>query len=106
MPTIAKTACRCGGTRTNGQCDRCGIKRGIQTQKTTVRGYGADWARLSKRIRTERPLCEQCMREGRVRAAVEVHHIVPIARAPHLRLDVDNLMSVCRECHETLEKRS
>lgn len=105
MPTISKSACRCGGTRTDGVCDRCGVVRGKHAKTTTERGYGGDWAKLSKRIRKERPLCEPCWREGRVRSATEVHHIVSIARAPHLRLDANNLMSVCRECHEQLEKR-
>jgi 5-methylcytosine-specific restriction endonuclease McrA len=32
-------------------------------------------------------------------AAEEVHHIVPICEAPHLRLDVKNLVALCKKCH-------
>ena len=33
----------------------------------------------------------------------EVHHIIPIEERPDLAFVEDNLMSVCRECHEEME---
>lgn len=104
MPSLNKTACRCGGTRIDGACDRCGTRRGRHQASTTARGYGSDWARLSKRIRTERPLCQVCQAQGKVTAATEVHHLLPITLSPHLRLEPTNLLSVCRVCHEELER--
>ena len=102
MPTIMRVACRCGGTKANGRCDRCGS--GDQYDRTKAeRGYGKDWERLSTTVRTMRPLCERCQTLGRVRAATEVHHVVPIRVDPSRRLDEANLMSVCRKCHEELE---
>ena len=35
---------------------------------------------------------------------VEVHHIVPVEEDYSLRLDNDNLISLCREHHEEAEK--
>lgn len=36
--------------------------------------------------------------------ALEVHHIVKRIDDPSLMYDLDNLVTVCRECHEELEK--
>ena len=34
---------------------------------------------------------------------LETHHIVPIAEAPELAYDVDNLVTLCRRHHEYAE---
>lgn len=48
-------------------------------------------------------LCEDCMKEGRVTAAEEVHHIKFITpdniNDPNVTLNWDNLVALCRECH-------
>nr|WP_245574390.1 HNH endonuclease signature motif containing protein [Desulfovirgula thermocuniculi] len=44
------------------------------------------------------PLCELCEQEGRITPATIVHHKQPIKHGGHA-LDMENLMSVCRECH-------
>ena len=36
------------------------------------------WLRLRRQRLTLHPVCEMCEKEGRVTAAVEVHHIVPV----------------------------
>lgn len=38
--------------------------------------------------------------EGRTMARALVHHIKPVDQHPELRLDWDNLRSLCRACHE------
>lgn len=64
------------------------------------RGYDRKWRRVrAAKLRAD-PLCEHCTREGRVRAATEVDHIIPIEQRPDLRLDWDNLQSLCNPCHE------
>lgn len=46
------------------------------------------------------PLCEICEKEGRVVAAVDVHHIhSPFVEGMEYALDVFNLLSLCKECH-------
>lgn len=97
-------ACRCGGTRNDaGVCNRCGPRKSNHTKSREARGYDDTWQELSRRVRHERPLCEQCEKEGRITSSVEVHHVVPIRVAPALRLERANLMAVCKACHERLE---
>lgn len=38
-------------------------------------------------------VCNRCW------PATEVHHIIKIAARPDLRLDQENLMSLCKSCH-------
>lgn len=55
-------------------------------------------------IRRDAYLCVDCMHEGRVTPAEEVHHIIPLTpeniHDPNITLALDNLVSVCRECHK------
>ena len=62
------------------------------------RGYDADWRRVRK-IALERDAytCREC-REP----ATDVHHKITVALAPHLRLDLDNLISLCKPCHSAI----
>lgn len=96
--------CQCGQTHKRGErCPKC--KPAKPEQTTGERGYDWQWRKLSERIRKDRPLCEHCLTKGRVWPATECHHKIKIADAPHLRLDVDNIMSVCSECHMELEEK-
>ena len=63
------------------------------------RGYGRDWRRVREAHLRAEPLCRFCLATGVVRAAEEVDHIVPIERAPGLRLVDANLRSLCKTCH-------
>ena len=48
-------------------------------------------------------LCVDCAAEGRTTAAEEVHHITELTpeniHDPAVSLNLDNLVSLCRECH-------
>jgi 5-methylcytosine-specific restriction protein A len=44
-------------------------------------------------------LCEHCLKKGIVRQAREIHHIVPIEEDWSKRLDYDNLLALCSDCH-------
>ena len=50
-------------------------------------------------------LCCDCMERkkaggyGRVRDAEVVHHVIPRSERPDLELDIDNLRSLCKICH-------
>lgn len=50
-------------------------------------------------IQRDYGLCLICQAAGRVTAAVDVDHIHSIQLRPDLRLDLDNLQSLCRACH-------
>jgi 5-methylcytosine-specific restriction endonuclease McrA len=95
-----KSCSRCGALVPSKQrCPNCYKP----SKKTAEYGYDNRWTKLSKSKRIVDPLCEECERQGKVTPATEVHHIKPIATHPELRLDWDNLMSICRDCHDKLE---
>lgn len=56
------------------------------------------------------PLCEECLCKGYVRAAVDVHHIVPVESAGTLAemralcFSPGNLRSLCVECHTAIHR--
>ena len=72
-------------------------KRGSSTQ----RGYDGQWRKVRRLKFLDNPLCEWCEANGLVVAAQEIHHKIPIKEAPEKRLEMDNLESLCRACHET-----
>ena len=47
-------------------------------------------------------LCQACLEAGRAVPATDVHHQITVALAPHLRLDLDNLISLCKSCHSAI----
>lgn len=46
--------------------------------------------------------CQDCLDAGRhpVPMATDVHHIIPLEDRPDLGLELSNLRSLCRWCHE------
>jgi 5-methylcytosine-specific restriction endonuclease McrA len=59
--------------------------------------------------------CQRCagkwksdepIKRVRLSRAKYVHHIKPLLQYPALCLDLDNLVSLCFACHETVEQRS
>ena len=56
-------------------------------------------------------LCEECMKQGIVRAGVDCHHIVPVETATtpqemeRLCFDVNNVRLLCIACHSAIHKR-
>lgn len=79
-----------------GERDR---ERDKRRGSAAERGYDAAWHKLRRSILRRDPLCAMCRQAGRVRAAMEVDHIIPIAERPDLRLVEDNLQPLCRPCH-------
>lgn len=49
--------------------------------------------------------CQECKKHGRITIASEVHHIKPVWQAWDMRLDEDNLVSLCHSCHERVEPK-
>lgn len=85
-------------------CNKCGRGKQRQRQGTTEAGYGWDWQQLQQRFIKEHPLCAECAKQDKATAAEEVHHIIPIADAPWLRLEWNNLMSLCVPCHRSIDE--
>ena len=51
-------------------------------------------------------LCQECLKAGRRTRGTEVHHIIPIKDDWNKRFDLDNLVTLCRECHNKIEPRT
>ena len=64
------------------------------------RGYDSRWHKLREAYISSNPLCDLCKRAGRTKIAEEVHHKEPFGSIDDpLRLDWDNLQSLCSACH-------
>lgn len=57
-----------------------------------------EWKRIRRRFLARHPLCELCLKENRVTAAVVVDHIVEIADGGALS-DDGNLQALCANHH-------
>jgi len=64
------------------------------------RGYDARWERLRQLKLKEEPLCRSCLALGIATPATQVDHIIekPID-VPAWDYDLDELQSLCIECH-------
>lgn len=49
-------------------------------------------------------LCQLCFKEGRIKPAEIVHHIEELKDAWDKRLEINNLISVCKNCHNKIHK--
>lgn len=69
------------------------------------------WQQLRKAKFIRNPICEECVRVGIARPTEEVHHVVPVesgrdeAEMAKLAYDIDNLQSLCKECHAAKHQR-
>lgn len=65
--------------------------------KNKNKKYGNNWHRIRALYVKQHPLCERCLKEGRITPVEEVHHILPVKQGGSN--DFSNLMSVCKSCH-------
>lgn len=61
---------------------------------------GTRWQKLRRMFLAKHPLCEVCLREGRIEPAKIVDHIKEITDGG-ARYDEDNLQALCLSCHNT-----
>ena len=82
---------------------------GYQTKREEYRANGgrpydkAAWRKESKQKRADSPLCEDCLRAGKVTVATQVHHTVRLEDGGDL-LDSET-MSLCGLCHAIRTRR-
>lgn len=70
----------------------------------------ASWVKCRNAyMKSKHHLCEECLKNGTIKAAEEVHHIVWLTpdniNDPNITLSEDNLICVCRECHRRLHNK-
>ena len=66
---------------------------------SSSRGYNYDWQRVRTAMLRRTPLCEDCAKTNIITIASEVHHIVKVRDDKTKRLDVNNLLCLCKSCH-------
>jgi 5-methylcytosine-specific restriction endonuclease McrA len=78
----------------------------MEEKKSNPFYHRVAWKRAREEaLRRDRYMCVDCMRrleDGygiRPRRATMVHHLVPVEERPDLALRLDNLVSLCDECH-------
>lgn len=103
MPRRAPSVCgACGKTHlTSADCSivaaRTKARKAAHDAKRPnrqQRGYDAEWSKARAEWLAAYPCCVRCGAK-----AALVDHIVPIAKAPHRRLDRTNFQSLCTPCH-------
>ena len=113
MPSSVQTFCinGCTGKSVQGSrlCTTCHSKREARNatararaeQKRLLhegnaseRGYDWAWAKVSKYVRTNEPICRHCQNA----VATMVDHIIPLKQGG-ARLELNNLQPLCRSCH-------
>ena len=68
------------------------------------------WKNLSRIQKMEKPLCECCKIDDKVSSVEEIHHAIKFddQENPEVRsmllLDKDNLISLCKDCHQKYHK--
>ncbi len=64
------------------------------------------WRHIRESVLTrDEYLCQECKRIGKSTPAEHVHHIFPAAERPDLIFNMDNLVSLCKCCHNAMHER-
>lgn len=68
-----------------------------------------EWRKLRETYIKQNPLCKECLKQGKVTPAEDVHHIKSgFSKGTANRillLDYNNLMSLCKQCHNMLHSK-
>lgn len=76
------------------------VKKNYNRYRETAqaRGYTHRWQQIRKAKLNRNPLCEHCKKKEKLKPALLVHHIDqnPKNNRP------ENLMSLCRSCHDEI----
>ena len=66
----------------------------------------AEWKNLrNQKFFDANGLCELCKEKGIIREGIDVHHLVEISKDWSKRLDYDNLVLLCKDCHNEIHNR-
>jgi 5-methylcytosine-specific restriction endonuclease McrA len=101
---------RCGKVHPRGQCSKPPAPRRYHTRTDPAGSFRntAAWQRKREEIKErDLHLCKLCLSNGKVTSrTLEVHHIIPVNTDDKLRLDDDNLITLCSSCHALVEGNS
>lgn len=65
-----------------------------------ARGYDAKWREARRLFLKRNPLCQRCLKFGRLTPATVVDHIVPHRGDQLLFWDQENWQALCKSCHD------
>lgn len=74
-----------------------------ERDRETPKRYNRAWKRIRDAYVAAHPLCEECLKQGRVVPVDQVHHIVPL-REGGIN-DFSNLVSLCSACHARIHAK-
>lgn len=82
-------------------------KEKTDMQKLRATAYNnTAWRKLRENYMHNHPLCEECLKEGRVTAAEDIHHKNSPFKGKTINyallLDEKNLEAVCKPCHQRI----
>lgn len=69
------------------------------------RGYGRRWAKARRVFLGRNPFCAEHQRDGGLKLATVVDHIIPHRGDMTLFWDVENWQSLCESCHNAKTRR-
>jgi 5-methylcytosine-specific restriction protein A len=72
-----------------------------QRGSAASQGYDGAWVKTRNAYIRKHCLCEMCEAEGKIVPAVLVHHKMEL-KDNGARLDPENLVSLCNQCHEKI----
>lgn len=86
------------------------IERASQKKDTSLKKQGFYHTTAWRRVRLlalqrDNYLCQECLRKKKITPATEVHHVLELEDHPELGLELDNLTSLCWQCHEDTKRR-
>lgn len=94
-------------------------KRKIQFKNKNISGKRAErneiyntrtWRNLRDLKLQQSPLCERCLKDGKINNATQVHHIesfmIEGGDRIELAFDINNLQSLCVKCHQLIHNRN
>ncbi len=82
------------------------IKKLISEDDTDKFYNSRTWRKLSKEARKrDKNECQHCKAKGLYKGAEQVHHIEELKLNPVRALDLTNLISLCKVCHNTVHDR-
>lgn len=91
---------RCGKVHERGKCD----KPKEWTKKNKDISLSTGWIPIrNNALDRDKHLCRLCMSKGRVNfKRLQVHHIIPRSVDINRIHDINNVITVCEECHKTI----